>query len=233
MIIGFGAFIVENATILRFFCLNYLLFKQLIDNFVEKLKLKTNHDIMNELDVYKEAVRRYAAEKTNYLFHNEGSEHALIICSAMFENATKDIRIAANMLCNDAVVNKPEYIQSMQDFLDKEDTHLKILISHRPSKDEVTDESGFYSMLYHHPAYKEKRIEIKDGQGKSFHNQKGDSVHFCTADNHMYRLENDINERKAIANFNDEKATGNLINAFDGVFNTLDTTMNLNDYFAS
>jgi hypothetical protein len=39
---------------------------------------------MDELTFYKEAVRKYAADKTDYLFHNEGNRHALIICSAMF-----------------------------------------------------------------------------------------------------------------------------------------------------
>ncbi len=188
---------------------------------------------MEELTVYKEAVRRYAAEKTDYLFHNEGSSHALIICSTLFENATSYVRIAANKLYNDEVVNQSEYISSMCHFLDREGTRLRILVSNRPSKEEVTNESCFYSMLYHHPAYEEGRVEIKDGQGKSFRNKQGNPIHFCTGDEHMYRLENDIKDRKAIANFNDEKATDNLNKIFDKVFDKLDTTMNLKDYFAS
>lgn len=187
---------------------------------------------MNELGTYKEAVRRYAADKTDYLFHNEGSDHALIICSAMFENATSCIRIAANKLYNDEVVNQEEYISNMRHFLDRKGSKLKILISNRPTKDEVTNGSCFYSMLYQHPAYREGRIEIKDGQGKSFHDRQGNTIHFCTGDTNMYRLENDVKERKAIANFNDEKSTGNLIKVFDDVFGKLNTTLNLNEYFS-
>lgn len=49
-----------------------------------ELILKTNCNNMDELTLYKEAVHKYASDKIDDLFHNEGNGHALIICSAMF-----------------------------------------------------------------------------------------------------------------------------------------------------
>lgn len=176
---------------------------------------------MTEMDQYRMAVKDYAANNTPYLFHNQGDEHALIILTNLFINAKEHIRIAANKLYNDEVVNTKEYIDSMRSFLDRNDTKLSILITKRPSKEEIKKcpkENTFYWMLFNHPAYYQGRVEIKEGNGKSFHDKDGQQVNFCTGDDLMYRLENAIVERKAIANFGDREMTGKLIKAFDNSF---------------
>ena len=82
---------------------------------------------MTEMDQYRMAVKDYAANNTPYLFHNQGDEHALIILTNLFINAKEHIRIAANKLYNDEVVNTKEYINSMRSFLDRNDTKFPSL----------------------------------------------------------------------------------------------------------
>ena len=120
------------------------------------------------MNQYRLAVKDYASRNINYLFHNKGDEHALIILTNLFVNAKKHIRIAANKLYNDEVVNTKEYIDSMRSFLDRNDTNLSILITKKPSKEEIKScpkENTFYWMLYNHPAYDQGRIIIKEGHG--------------------------------------------------------------------
>lgn len=186
---------------------------------------------MNALEQYRNAVKNYAARGVDYLFHNEGEEHALIIFTNIFINAKNTIRIAANKLCNKEVVNKKEYVDSLSAFLNKEDARLFILLTNRPTTEEANVEGCLYKMLYNHPAYKEGRILIKDGNGKSFRDKEKNIVHFCMGDETMYRIENDVVERKAIANFGDSKTTKVLNESFDNAFNSVTTTVNLHDYY--
>lgn len=186
------------------------------------------------MDQYRMAVKDYASKNIPYLFHNQGDEHALIILTNLFINAKEHIRIAANKLYNDEVVNTRDYIDGMRSFLDKKDTRLSIIITKKPSVEEIQKcprENTFYWMLFNHPAYYQGRVEIKDGKGKSFHDESGRQINFCTGDNQMFRLENAIVERKAIANFGDSEMTGRLIESFDTVFSTLDSNVELKDFY--
>lgn len=181
------------------------------------------------------AVCNYAeGDGVNYLFHNRGNEHALIILSNIFRNAKSHIRIAANRLYNDEVVNTKEYIDSMRAFLDREGSRLSILITKRPTIEEVQEhgpENTFYWMLYNHPAYRQGRVTIKEGEGSSFKDADGNQVDFCTGDDRMFRMEQDIKERQAIANFRDPEYTGQLIKVFDEVFPRLNSVVKLSDYY--
>lgn len=187
--------------------------------------------IMNE---YRAAVESYALYKTNYLFHNEGAEHALIIFENIFKNANSCIRIAANNLWNDEVVNTKAYINAIVHFLDKDKTQLKIILTNFPEQEELrtTEQNNFYLTLYKHPAYREGRITIVDGEGKSFKFKKENkTIHFCTADSLMYRLEDDIEHRKAIGNFGDSQTAKELETVFDQAFNSGLKKIHLNEIF--
>ena len=50
------------------------------------------------MEEYRKTVELYAARHENYLFHNKGNEHALIIFENIFRNAKRKIRIVANNL---------------------------------------------------------------------------------------------------------------------------------------
>ena len=188
---------------------------------------------MSDLEQYRNAVSDYAARGVNYMFHNEGNEHALVIFENIFSNAKNEIRIAANKLCNKEVAGRDGYISSLSAFLDKSGSELHILLSNRPSAEEVKAESCLYRMLYYHPAYKEKRIVIKDGNGRSFRDKDNKPIHLCMGDSKMYRIENDVTERKAVANFGDGETTERLNQSFDKVFESISDVIKLDDYYGS
>ena len=189
----------------------------------------------NEMKQYRSAVENYAKNGVDYLFHNKGDKHALIILSNLLQNAQHKIRIAANRLFNDEVVNTSEYIESLKQFLDRKDTTLSILVSQRPTPEDfktVSREKTLYWMLFNHPAYRQGRIQIKDGGGKSFRDKDGQNVNFCTGDDRMFRLEDNIEQRKAIANFKDESFTKVLNGVFDLVYPKIQESVDLQALFS-
>ena len=70
------------------------------------------------MEEYRRTVEAYASRHENYLFHNEGNEHALIIFENIFRNANDTIRIAANNLCNPEVVDRKEYVAHLKKCVD-------------------------------------------------------------------------------------------------------------------
>ena len=122
------------------------------------------------------------------------------------------------------MVNTDVYIDSMREFLNREKTELHIILAKKPNEKKLrAKQHSFYHMLYNHPAYDQNRIEIK--AGKTFKMKEDGMEHtvdFCTGDSRMYRFEFCIKERKAIANFNDEKVTERLNAKFDKAFFSLD-----------
>lgn len=184
----------------------------------------------DELKEYRKAVERYARDKKDYLFHNGGNDHALIILENLFKNANSKIRIAAQQLINDEVVNTDVYINSMYEFLNRENTTLYIILAKKPDEENLREKQhSFYRMLYNHPAYDQQRIKIK--AGRCFEaKDKGEehTVDFCTGDSRMYRFEFCVKNRQAIANFNDEEVTERLNAEFDKAFTGLGNENDVN-----
>lgn len=187
-----------------------------------------NNQLQNELTLYADNVKDKAARKEDYLFHNEGNAHAKIILENLFRNADSHIRIAANTL-NNEVVNSSEYMDAMKCFLDKDNTRLDIIVTQIPRKGDVNMDDSLYGLLLNHHAYNDGRITVKSGEGKSFRDKDGERVNFCTGDDMMFRLEDNIEARTAVANFNNPDTTRTLINTFDGVFNNIEKKFDLND----
>ena len=124
------------------------------------------------------------------------------------------MRIAAESLTNLEVANNQEYLTALQFFLDRPETQLQILLSDAPQK---PFEYDLFRMLRGHEAYREGRVEIRDGKGRNFR-RNGLVCHFCTADSRMYRIETDITNRKAECNFGDKSTTEFLERIFDEAF---------------
>ena len=180
-----------------------------------------NNNIISE--EYRNAVESYARERKNYTFHNKGNEHAKIILPLIFRNAKREVRIAAQNLWNQELVNTSEYIESAKSYLDKQNTTFHIIVTNFPKKEieKALEINSFYKMWSQHPAYDEKRVIVKDSHGRSF-KQNGNPVNFCTADGSMYRLEVDIQNRMALCNFNDPNETAKMNTVFDRAWKELE-----------
>ena len=181
----------------------------------------------NNLEEYKLAVQEYASNGIDYLFHNNGNEHAQIVFQNLFSNAHSMVRIAAGSLCNDELVNTKEYIDSVTKFLDTPNAHLHILLSSFPMEAVNIAGDCLLKSIASHKAVMEGRVIVKDGKNRGFKNAHGAPVHFCTADSHMYRLETDTNKRSASCNFGDTVLTGQLEAVFDKAFNQTEDEIDL------
>lgn len=172
------------------------------------------------MDDYRKAVEYYASNHLNYLFHNKGPEHARIIFENIFKVANEHIRIAANNLWNPEVVNTREYIDALSNFLDKTGSKLDIILTNEPDWNIVKktmDDRNIYKLLLKYSS----KVRIRNGEGKSFKTTDTQTVvHLCTADDSIYRLEDNIEERTAICNFGDKKTVSGLNKIFDTVFNS-------------
>lgn len=185
---------------------------------------------IDELKSYREAVAHLAKHKVNNLLHNAGNDHALIIFENIFKNAVQEICIVAKDLNNEEVVLKPSYLNGLSEFLDKNDVKLKVLVSEFDPDTISSEDDSFFRRVFNSKAYKEGRVEIKNSNGMGFRNSAyGNSVlHFCVADGIMFRLETDIEERKAICNFGDPQFATELRKIFNlGFYHEKSMTIDL------
>lgn len=207
---------------------------------------KENENYSDDLKYYKNTIELYAQNRRNYPFNNKGAEHARIVLPLIFKYANDKIYLLANNLWNSEVVNTNDYISSIQSFLDKGKTQLKIIVSSFPYELIEKDRDSLYKMLFHHKAYKDGRVNIKNANGQNLTfkdneielckitDENGKNIiNFCTADNRMYRIETDILNRKAECNFNDEKTVRRLDRAFDEFWDRLnsDNVVDLSNVF--
>ena len=171
---------------------------------------------------FEDVVKAYASEQKDYVFHNIGDSEAVVIFDNLFRNASTKVRITANSFWNNAVVNDIVFNEALRLFLEKDNTSFDLMLSNFPL-DEVqnVEANNIYRMIYSTKAHREGRVRIHLGLGRSF-TTNNTPIHFCTADTRMYRLEEDINTKRATCNFNDPITTKSLENAFDAVFESLD-----------
>lgn len=184
-----------------------------------------NRPINGTMDRYAQAVAELATNKKSNLMHNEGNEHALIIFSNIFKTAEKYVKIVAKDLLNYEVANRCDYIDSLKGFLSRKGTRLEILLSNFDRT--AARQTPLFSMLAESAAYKENRISIKSLGGRTFHTKEGDEIHFCIADDRMFRLETDVKARKALCNFNDVDQVRELNDKY-AVADSAPTTMTVN-----
>lgn len=184
---------------------------------------------MYTLEEYREAVSYFASNHKNLNIKNEGNDHARIVFSNLFLNATKTVRIAANTLRNE-VVDSPEYQDSLDSFLSREGAKLQIIICKLPEAAKEESNSNIYRRLSLNPAYEQGRIEIKEaGKDRFFLGKK--PVNICVADGLMYRIEDDIEKRTALCNFGDPKKAQGLEEGFDKVFGSIKESVDLKSLF--
>lgn len=168
-----------------------------------------------DLTYYAKYVKNLADSKKDELFLNSGDEHAEVVLSQIFRSSGKVVRIFAGNLIRFG--DKSRYINSLMSFLDKDGTELKILLNdyNIDCMNEMKKYDLFHILLYYSDE-KGKVIQIKHSGRKVYSN--GNPVHFTTGDDHMFRIETNLKERKAKCNFNSPKVVEKANTLFDSVF---------------
>lgn len=171
---------------------------------------------MNEdLIYYTKYVKDLADSKKDELFLNSGEKHAEVVLSQIFQSSEKIVRIFAGNLIRFG--DKSRYINSLMSFLDQDGTELKILLNKYNTNcmDEMKKYDLFH-ILWYYSDKKNKNITIKYSNQTVYSN--GNPVHFTTGDDHMFRIETDLEERRAKCNFNSPKVVEKANTLFDNVF---------------
>ncbi len=163
---------------------------------------------------YQKAVEYYAANKINTVFYNKGDQYATVVFDTIFRYAERKILIAAGNL-NNNVTSSEKYLESIKKFLSHDNVELLILVS------EIKREGNkLFDLLSNYP----DKVSIKCSDGRMFTNSNHDIIHFCVADEYMYRIENDTKERRASCNLNDTTICKDLSDSFMQAYNQIRNT---------
>ena len=164
---------------------------------------------------YKEFVRLMAQTNSDRMFLNSDEEHALEVLVQLIQMSKEKIQIFAGSLC-EHIGNKPEYIVALSEFIERGGI-LNILLNRY---DEGKDKnSNLYKRLAYYKA-NGKQIIVKQTNAKPYfsNDQSKKEVHFTVGDKKSYRLETDIEDRKAECNLNNPEIAGMISDFFDKLF---------------
>lgn len=171
--------------------------------------IKSMAQILDQLESYARAVEYNADNKINTVFYNKDDKHAIIVFNAIFRHAKHSVYIAAGNL-NNNVTRDEKYLDGIKKFLSLDNVKLHILVS------EIKKEGNIlFEVLKNYP----DKVCIKCSDGRMFTNKNNDIIHFCVADECMYRIENDTKERCASCNFYDIDISKKLSNSFMQAYN--------------
>lgn len=174
-----------------------------------------NNNFLN----YEESVYHLAEEQSSNIIFNEGDDHAIVIFSNIFRKAKNHVNLyAKNIFAVDNVVTQSQqYINELTSFLNKNNTHLNILLN---EYNEDTDNNALRDAIRPYFNNEQRRIQFKVNPSQFV--KMGDKyVHICIADSKLYRVEYDIKRRKAICCFNgEEEVTEALGQAFNEIFDS-------------
>jgi tyrosyl-tRNA synthetase len=163
------------------------------------------------INEYRDAVAKLAENDINAVFPNDGNAHALVVFEQMFKTASNSISIAAASLCGEFTNNK-RYIDSVKSFLEKAGSQLRLLIN---NPEEIPNSDFFKSIKdFDNVSLRSTEDTLSTAQHSP--------VHLCIGDNKMYRIEYDIQNRKAYCNFNDKGRAEGLLRVFDTLFEKSD-----------
>lgn len=161
----------------------------------------------NFLKDYASFIESLARENKNEVFFNSCDGRALIVLKQIALSAKKCLKVYCGNLCS-AVSNDVKYIEALTKFLEKDTVKMQILFA------------NFSAEFYNKPIYQllfihRDKISLRKMLPNTFITKDQKPIHFTVGDSKMYRLETDIENKKAIGNFND--VTSALV--LDQVFN--------------
>lgn len=167
---------------------------------------------------YKEFVHFLSSNGLNKIFLNSDLDKMKAVFTEMFSSSKKELRIFAGTLCNN-VSNSEEYVETLSDFIEN-GGHLKILLN--SFNEEEAKKSRLFNRLTYYESLDKYNIEIKGTDEQPVMNENGvdTKVHFAIGDKRSYRIETDIDERKAICNMNDPENAKVYADFFDELFDS-------------
>lgn len=159
---------------------------------------------------YEFYIENLARDNKDEVFFNSSDDHALIVLKQIVRSVKNELKIYCGNLCTQ-VSNNIDYLNALKEFLDRSGTKIQVLFA------------DFNEEFYGKPIYRlfnehREQVTLREVLPDHIITKDDVPVHFTIGDFKMYRLETDIENKKAIGNFNDESSTGVLCQVFNRYF---------------
>lgn len=151
------------------------------------------------MNIYRDFVDNLVKNKSNETFDNKGSDHAAIVVSKMLDIAERSIYFYTGSF-DAQVTENIDVLSAIERVIKKPSIDIKVLIEEIPL--EKNQSKALQKLIQ--AKKNQSNIEIKEVHNDNFL-KENNIGHFLVVDNKAYRYEIDMNEFKAICNFNDNK----------------------------
>ena len=156
---------------------------------------------------YKESIKYLAENRIDEIVYNADDEHAVVVLSELIKNADEYVHIVCKNM-DPKVTEKPDYLNAVKLFLDKESSkELKVLMTDN-YKDSFK-ERKIFKLLEKYP----EKVFIKH-LGHEIKTSDDTPINWTVSDDRAFRLEKDIENYIAFGNFN----APNFAKKFNGHF---------------
>jgi len=174
---------------------------------------------MSYLEEYRKYVKGLAEARSSEIICNADKDHATILLTELVKNSEKNLRILCKNMKNmdPDVTGDTYYIDAMAEFLNKENSELKILMTDHYKNENYFNSSEIFSLL---KKYKDKVTlkYIKEDE-LNLVSIDGDLLNFTLSDDAAFRFETDVDKYMALGCFNDRKTVKVLDEKFSASFN--------------
>jgi len=163
---------------------------------------------MSDLDEYRKYVRRLAEARSSEIICNADKDHATILLTELVRNSENNLRILCKNM-DPEVTGDTYYINAMTEFLDKENSEVKILMTDHYKDESIFNTSKIYDLF---KKYKDK-ITLKYIKEDELNlvSIDGELLNFTLSDDAAFRFETDVDNNMALGCFNDRE-TVNVLN---------------------
>ncbi|MCQ2361255.1 MAG: hypothetical protein MJ009_07270 [Paludibacteraceae bacterium] len=178
---------------------------------------------------YQEFVKFLADTKDSRIFLNSDEDHALDVLVQIFQHSQTCVRIFAGNLC-EHVGSQSDNIIALSEFIER-GGEVRILLN--DYKEDKAKESNLFKRIAYYESLG-KKIMVKSTTIKPirYSDPNKKEVHFTVGDNVSYRLETDIENRKAECSFNSPIFAKTLSDFFDSIYEK-STEINIKNLFGN
>lgn len=170
---------------------------------------------------YSEYISTLRTKRQNRVFMNSDSEKRKTVYRELLKSANSNLRFFAGNLC-DEITNSEEFVEGISDFIEK-NGKLEIILNKYDEdlikKSNLYKRIAFYSAQHCAVSVKKTSIAVSIKN-----NDMETPAHFAVADLLAYRLEVDIDKRIAICNMNDGVFAQKLVETFEQISSSSQTT---------
>jgi hypothetical protein len=178
----------------------------------------------NPANSFRNSVQYAAQSKSDYIYDSVGAEFASIVFSVIFKNTQTKVRIYAKNMNGDISAEFKEYIDGLNNFLERSG-QLCIILDQKDYLDPTSKDCNFN--IRNALKEFEENVEIRLSSSAFKQEVKGifnnhELHHFVIGDESIFRVEQSNIDRSGIFSFNNPKISQALTQIFDKHFEDLE-----------